>query len=580
MSIRVGLEGVRNTTLVTSVALVTVVILLGVSLQESFWFNSVLQYSDFIDSTSIVFDNLSNLSNSLFLFSENFLFLFFLTPLSIYIFIKSDLKKLTNARLQKIISYGVLALLASTVLITPYGISYSYWQSAFADPDDSPTNSTEDLLPSDPTQTDDESTVEPITSSCDNLTNSTEDLLPSDPTQTDDESTVEPITSSCDNLTNSTEYNCIEKLTITDDVQISINNNLISSIVYSIISNSIEKLTITDNVQVIINSTTTDIVTIYEESQLIPDEIESWNLLDEHNSNIEFSGNVTISETIQNTTSLVLDGENDYAQMSVNSTDHVTQMTLSTWVKPDYSKGSPEFTILSKEKSFELSINNNISPEKIVKFSVFDGIKWNTVESYQTIPEDWTHITVSYDNDQIKIYVNGELDNSKNIHGLSYIVINDYLDLSTIGAITSESDVIIGAYVETKHGSSTLSKQFSGEIIDIQFFKEVLDEIQVSALYVSSIDEIVYEVTNDEVLLEHEPIEIGKPVIWNQEIRLISETNSVSVELPEDATILNIQTIDEITEISTNLDLSNVDEISNPAIDSALVSLDDEIVQE
>ena len=549
MSIRVGLEGVRNTTLVTSVALVTVVILLGVSLQESFWFNSVLQYSDFIDSTSIVFDNLSNLSNSLFLFSENFLFLFFLTPLSIYIFIKSDLKKLTNARLQKIISYGVLALLASTVLITPYGISYSYWQSAFADPDDSPTNSTEDLLPS-------------------------------DPTQTDDESTVEPITSSCDNLTNSTEYNCIEKLTITDDVQISINNNLISSIVYSIISNSIEKLTITDNVQVIINSTTTDIVTIYEESQLIPDEIESWNLLDEHNSNIEFSGNVTISETIQNTTSLVLDGENDYAQMSVNSTDHVTQMTLSTWVKPDYSKGSPEFTILSKEKSFELSINNNISPEKIVKFSVFDGIKWNTVESYQTIPEDWTHITVSYDNDQIKIYVNGELDNSKNIHGLSYIVINDYLDLSTIGAITSESDVIIGAYVETKHGSSTLSKQFSGEIIDIQFFKEVLDEIQVSALYVSSIDEIVYEVTNDEVLLEHEPIEIGKPVIWNQEIRLISETNSVSVELPEDATILNIQTIDEITEISTNLDLSNVDEISNPAIDSALVSLDDEIVQE
>jgi len=452
LSIRVGLEGVRNTTLVTSVALVTVVILLGLLLQEYF------------------------LEESL-----NNLLIFFITPFVIYIFIKSDLKKISRSQLQKIISYGVLFLLASTILVTPYGISYSYWPSVFA--------------------------------SSDNLTNSTEDLLPSDPTQTDDESTVESTTSSCDNPTNSTEYNCIEKLTITDDVQISINNKQITSIVFSIISNSIEKLTITDNIQVIINSTTTDIVTIYEESQLIPDEIESWNLLDENNSNIEFSGNITISETIQNTTSLVLDGENDYAQMSVNSTDHVTQMTLSTWVKPDYSKGSPEFTIFSKEKSFELSINNNISPEKIVKFSVFDGIKWNTVESYQTIPEDWTHVTVSYDNDQIKIYVNGELDNSKNIHGLSYIVINDYIDLSTIDALTSESDVIIGAYVETKHSSSTISKQFSGEIIDIQFFKEVLDEIQVSALYVSSIDEIVYEVTNDEVLLEHEPIEIGKPVI-------------------------------------------------------------------
>lgn len=61
---------------------------------------------------------------------------------------------------------------------------------------------------------------------------------------------------------------------------------------------------------------------------------------------------------------------------------------------------------------------------------------------------------------------------------------------------------------------------------------------------------------------------------------MINEANSVSVELPEDATLLNIQTIDELTEISINLDLSSVDEISNPAIDSALVLLDNEIVQE
>jgi len=117
------LEGVRNTTLVTSVVLVSVLLLLGYSLQESFWSQFVLQYGDFIYSTNFVFDILNNLSNSLFLFSENFIFLFFLTPLSIYIFIKSDLKKLTNNKLQKIISYGVLVLLASTVLVTPYGIS-------------------------------------------------------------------------------------------------------------------------------------------------------------------------------------------------------------------------------------------------------------------------------------------------------------------------------------------------------------------------------------------------------------------------------------------------------------------------
>lgn len=209
------MEGVRNTTLVASVALVTVVLLLG------------LLHEYFLEE------------------SLNNLLIFFITPLIIYIFIKSDFKKIPHFQLQKIISYSVLFLLASTILVTPYGISYSYWPSVFA--------------------------------SSDNPTNSTENLSPSNSTQTDDESTVESTTSSCDNPTNSTEYNCIEKLTITDDVQISINNKQISLIVYSITSNPIEELTITDNIQVVINSTTTGAVTIYEESQLIPDKLNLGN---------------------------------------------------------------------------------------------------------------------------------------------------------------------------------------------------------------------------------------------------------------------------------------------------------------
>jgi len=441
------LEGVRNTTLVASVVLVTVILLLGLLLQEYF------------------------LEESL-----NNLLIFFITPFVIYIFIKSDFKKISHSQLQKIISYSVLFLLASTILVTPYGISYSYWPSVFA--------------------------------SSDNPTNSTENLSPSNSTQIDDESSVEIITSFCDFTTNSTTHGCIEKFSIIDEIHV---------ILYSTNLDYMEKFSIIDKISVIINSTNSTFNNVVTEAEDIQLEMENKDMFEKEEMTLydgfEFSGNATISETIQNTTSLILDGEDDYVQMSVNSTNHVTQMTLSTWIKPDYSAGSLELTILSKEKSFELSINNIISPEKIVKFSVFDGIKWNTVESYQTIPEDWTHVTVSYDNDQIKIYVNGELDNSKNIHGLSYIVINDYLDLSTIDAITSESNIIIGAYIETRHASPIISKQFSGEIIDIQFFKEVLDEIQVSALYVSSIDEIVYEVTNDEVLLEHEPIEIGKPGI-------------------------------------------------------------------
>ncbi len=104
--------------------------------------------------------------------------------------------------------------------------------------------------------------------------------------------------------------------------------------------------------------------------------------------------------------SLELDGEEDFLQINENSTDSVSYLTLTAWVKPDYSNGSPEFTVISKEKSFSLTINNNIQPEKIAKFSVFDGIKWTTVESTGIVDEEWTFLAVTFDGDSIGIGVN------------------------------------------------------------------------------------------------------------------------------------------------------------------------------
>jgi len=65
-------------------------------------------------------------------------------------------------------------------------------------------------------------------------------------------------------------------------------------------------------------------------------------------------------------------------------TNNIDGLTATAWVKPDYSSGSPfgyapEFTVLSKDKSFSLTINNNILSETTAKFSVFDGIKWTKV---------------------------------------------------------------------------------------------------------------------------------------------------------------------------------------------------------
>ncbi|WP_255492999.1 LamG domain-containing protein [Candidatus Nitrosotalea sp. TS] len=82
------------------------------------------------------------------------------------------------------------------------------------------------------------------------------------------------------------------------------------------------------------------------------------------------------------------------------------------WVKPDYTQGSPQFTIMSAEKQFVLSINNLDPPAKLATFSIFDGIKWDTVNSTVPIGGNWTNIAATFNGSSMSLYVNGTLQSS------------------------------------------------------------------------------------------------------------------------------------------------------------------------
>src|SRR6185437_5725980 len=94
----------------------------------------------------------------------------------------------------------------------------------------------------------------------------------------------------------------------------------------------------------------------------VPIPSKSWNFTD---------AKTTIEQTLDNNTGLNLDG-NKFLKENIASTQNLTALTLSAWVKPDYSQGSPQFTIISKENTFILGINNNIQPSKKAIFSIFD----------------------------------------------------------------------------------------------------------------------------------------------------------------------------------------------------------------
>ena len=108
---------------------------------------------------------------------------------------------------------------------------------------------------------------------------------------------------------------------------------------------------------------------------------------------------------------------NGYLKQAINSTRVLKNLTVAAWVKPDYSQGAPEFTVIGKENQFALSINNIIAPSQIATFSIYDGIKWNTVNSTVQIPEGWTYLVGTYNGSSISIYVNGTLQSTLTIPG-------------------------------------------------------------------------------------------------------------------------------------------------------------------
>ena len=179
-------------------------------------------------------------------------------------------------------------------------------------------------------------------------------------------------------------------------------------------------------------------------------------------------------------------------------------MAISAWVAPDYSNGSPEFTVVSKGKSFVLSINNLWKPQKIAKFAVFDGIKWTTVESTSTIPEgSWSHLTARFNKTSIEIYVNGTMEASESHNGVPFVNEKGQIELKTLEEITSYSDIVIGASITPDMKSSAFN-MFSGLIDGVQLFDYQLEPADVANLFQETIP--------IKTVIPSEPVQIGIPV--------------------------------------------------------------------
>ena len=136
-------------------------------------------------------------------------------------------------------------------------------------------------------------------------------------------------------------------------------------------------------------------------------------------------------------------------------------------------------------------MNNIISPEHLAKFSVFDGISWTEVIGSTPI-EDWSHLVALINHTKISLYVNGTLEGTTQLSEPIFVSGNK-IQLTTAGVMETDSDLVIGAYISTTRGETTLSDHFSGSIDEVLIYKEILSESQIQNIYSEFLDQLQLE---------------------------------------------------------------------------------------
>jgi len=504
--------------------------------------------------------------------------LLLLVPLAGFIFIRSEVNKFEFYNYKRILSLFLIVILLSSVITIPgySSINYLVMASASNSTDNNATSTEpEPVVEPEPVDTNATST-EPVdtnatsTEPVDTNATSTDTNATSTTYENATSTTYENATSTDTNATSTTYENATS--TTYENATSTTYENATSTTYENATSTTYENATSTDT-----NATSTTYEnatsTTYENATSTDTNATSTEPVDtnatsttyENATSTESDYSITIDPIIiPNATSstngtITVDDNNDYVILPDQSYNNETgAITISALVIPDFTQGSPEFTILGKENSFVLSVNKLIEPKQVPTLSVFDGISWikitGTMQLGQTTP---THIAGVIDGNSTHLYVNGTKDGTATLLN-SVTFPEGMLELTTPEVMTSDSQLVIGAYMSTTRGEVKLSNYFSGKIEDIAIYKEAFDDAQIQKTFEDSIlayyDSLVHDIT-ESANVTSAPVElIADPTLTSsKETYLITEDAQFELEFYSEYDVL----MNELAELESALALIN-----------------------
>ncbi len=163
------------------------------------------------------------------------------------------------------------------------------------------------------------------------------------------------------------------------------------------------------------------------------------------------------------------------------------EATISVWIKPLFEGSAQKMIALSKDRSFSVGINNFVETERNLVFSVFNGAEWMEIESESVLQDSrWVHVAVQINQSEMKMYLNGELENSGTIEPiLAYDEKGRLVEIPGKMHLT-DSEMIFGGHVYQKGEVEKRISLFTGDVFEAILFDRVLDIQTINEIFVET----------------------------------------------------------------------------------------------